>query len=156
MVEMSCAYEFGQFHRVAGALHIDRDLTRLVGAQVVHRSQVVEMVNLTFELLQIVRRNAQFLGGQVAKHGYRTRGAGAPVLAQRRHLVLAFLADQKVNHRALALQQLLDQPFSNKSGGTGNKILHQDLHSDGAFLPRFQFRTFSTNPRPARWPSLAI
>ena len=148
--------EFGQFHRVAGTLHIDRDLTRLIGTQVVNRRKMVEVIDLTFELLQIVSRDSQLLCGQVAKHRYGTRSTGTPVLAQRRHLVPAFLADQKVHHRALALQQFLDQPFSNKSGRTGNKVLHQDLRSDGAFLPRFHFRAFSTNPWPLRHHPLII
>ena len=153
---MSGTDQFGEFDRVAGALDIDRDLTRLIGAQVVNSGQMVEMVNLAFELFQIVRRDSQLFCRQVAKHRHRARGTGTPVLAQRRHLVLAFLADQKVHHRALALQQFLDQPFSNKSGRTGNKVLHQDLRSDGAFLPRFHFRAFSTNPWPLRHHPLII
>ena len=158
MVEVPGIDGLGQFHRVARAFDVDGDLAVFVSPQVVHRSEVVEVVDLPFQGLDGVGAHAQLLGGEVAKHRHRARFGGAPaqapVLAQRRHLALAFGADQEVHHRALARQQLLDKPFADEAGGAGDEVVHCVSPEvvvavcSPPFLRSRQRRRFRTNPRP--------
>ncbi len=104
MVEVPGVNGLGKLHRVAGAVDVHRDLALFVGAQVINRCQVVEVVDLSLELFHLVGGYAQLLGGQVTVHRNHPGRAGAPVFAQAGHLVGAFLADKEIHHRALALQ----------------------------------------------------
>ena len=136
MVEMPGIDGFGQLHRVARAFDVDGDLALFVGAEVIHRCQVVEVVDLPFERLLRIGRNAEFFAGEVAMHGNRPGSTHAPELAQRGHFVVAFLADEKVHHRALALQQLFDQALANETGGAGHEIMHGVLLLSGQCCTR--------------------
>ena len=124
VVEVPGVDGLGQVHRVARALDVHGHLGFFIGSQVVHRSQVVEMVDLPLELLHIVGRHAQLFGGEVAKHGDGACRAHAPEAAQVGHLVCTLLADQEVDHRPLALQQPLDQPLANEPRCPCHEILH--------------------------------
>ena len=55
MMEMPGIDGFGQFHRVARAFDVDGNLAFFVGAQVIHRCQVVEVVDLPLERLLRLR-----------------------------------------------------------------------------------------------------
>ena len=124
MVEVPRIDGLGQVHRVARAFDVHGHLGFFIGSQVVHRSQVVEVIDLALELLHIVGRHAQLLGREVAKHRDGARRAHAPKVAQVGHLVRTLLADQEVDHSPLALQQLLDQPLANEPRCPRHEILH--------------------------------
>ena len=53
---------FCKLNGMAGAAHIDGDLTFLVGTQVIDRSEVVKMIDLSLKPLNVVGRNAQLPG----------------------------------------------------------------------------------------------
>ena len=124
MVEMPGIDGFGEFHRVARALDVHGRLALGIGRQVVHGSEMVEMVDLALELLHILGRNAELAGCQVTKHRHRAGGAHAPVAAQFGHFTGTFLAQQEIHHAALALQEFFNQPLANKPCGTCHEILH--------------------------------
>ena len=124
MVEMPGIDGAGKLHRVARAFHVDGHLAFSVGRQVVHRRQVMEMVDLALELFHVLGGHAQLLGGQVAKHRNGARRAHAPIAAQFSHLVRALLAQQEVHHAALALQKFFDQTLADEPCGSCHEILH--------------------------------
>jgi len=124
VVEMPGANGLGELHGVARTVHVDGDLALGVGLQVVHRGQVVEVVDLPLERLHILSAHAQPPGGEVAEDGHDPRRPDAPVLAQRRHFGLALAANQEVHHGALALQQFPDEPLADEAGGTGDEVMH--------------------------------
>ena len=86
------------------------------------------MVDLPLQILDAVCSKAQLFAAQFAKHRQGTcRRLGvfqSPEFAQRIDLVSTLLAEQKVDHGALAFQQFFDQPFADESAGSGNEILH--------------------------------
>ena len=146
MVKMGSVNGFGQLNGVARALNIHGNLTCLVGAQVVHRSQVIKVVDLALEGFDVVRSHTQLFDVQVAKYRHHAGRAHAPVLPQISHLALALLANQKVHHRAFALKQFFDEPLANEAGRTGDEILHEDLQLIPSFLPILRILPFSINP----------
>ena len=93
----------GQLHRISRTLNIYGNLTRLIGPQVIDRSQMIKMVNMALERLDAVCGYAELLDGQVAKHRHYTGRAHAPVLPQVGYFVFAFPANQIMDHRAFAL-----------------------------------------------------
>ena len=98
------------------------------------------MINLTLERLDAVCGYAELFGREIAKHRHDARRAYAPVLPQIGYLAFAFLADQKVHHRAFALKQFFNKTLANEAGGTGDKILHVDLELSSSFLPILRAR----------------
>ncbi|MCY1557229.1 hypothetical protein D9M68_940620 [compost metagenome] len=85
------------------------------------------MVDLALERFGLVCRDPQLLAGEVAKHRHGARRTHTPGLPQSRHLALAFLADEEVHHRALALEQLAHQALADEAGGTGDEVMHEGL-----------------------------
>jgi len=98
MVKMPSVNRLGKFHGVARAVDIYRYLAFLIGRQVVHRGQMVEMVDLALQPLDVFRGHAQAFGLEVAKHRHRPCRADTPVAAQLGHLVLALATQEKVHH----------------------------------------------------------
>ncbi|EWS64077.1 hypothetical protein Y695_02685 [Hydrogenophaga sp. T4] len=129
VVEVLRADGLGQFHRVAGAVDVDGDLALGVRLQVVDGSKVVEVIDLALQRLDVVGAHAELLRRQVTKHRHHARGTHAPEFAQIRHLGFARRADQEMHHRSLALQQFLDEPLADETGGAGDEIMH------GVLLP---------------------
>ena len=154
MVEVPRVNGLGQLDGVAGAVDVHGHLAFFVRIQVVHGGQVVDMAHSAFQLLDVVRGNTQLLRRQVAKHRHRTCRAHAPVAAQIGHLGRTFLAQQEVDHRAFALQQLLHKTFANKTCCPCHEILHANLRIERGFLPKAGLPPFSTNPHWGYTPRL--
>ena len=125
MVEVPCVDGARQIDGIARAVDVDGHLGLDVGREVVHGRQVEEMVDLPLERLDVGRAHAELLRRQVAMHGNGAGRAHAPVAAQRRHLVGTLGPDQEMNHRALALQQLLDQPLADETRCPRDEIPHR-------------------------------
>ncbi|MNV33782.1 hypothetical protein D3C71_1251630 [compost metagenome] len=127
VVEMPGVDGLGQLDRVARAFDVHGHLGLFVSTQVVHRCQVVEMIDLALEFFDVFARNAQLLGRQIAEHRDGAGRPHTPEATQIGHLVGALLADQEVHHAAFALQQLLDQPLANEPRCPRHEILHGKL-----------------------------
>ena len=69
----------GELDDRAGAVDVGGDLRLGVGREVVDGGEVVDVVDVALELLQVVGRDAQLPGGEVAVHRHGA-GAGALVL----------------------------------------------------------------------------
>lgn len=72
----------GKFNGMARALHVDQDLTRFIGLQVINGSQMVKMIDLPLELSDQIARHTKLVAGQVTRHRDDTRSAGAPEFTQ--------------------------------------------------------------------------
>jgi hypothetical protein len=68
MVEMPGVNGLGKIHGVAGAVDVHGHLAfGLIGAQVVHGGQMVEMIDLSLQPLDVICCHTQFFTGEVAK-----------------------------------------------------------------------------------------
>ena len=112
-------------HLIGGKLSPDTQI--LVGAQVIHGGEVIEVVDLALEALDDVGRHAELLAGQVAVDGNRASLADAPVGEQVGQLAGALLAHQEVDRAAAPRQQLLDESLADETCGAGDEILHAGL-----------------------------
>ena len=86
------------------------------------------MIDLSVELLDVVRRNAQLRGRQIAMNRHKAGGTVAAVSAQRFHLADAFLTDQKIKRAAFSRPELFDQKFADEAGGSSDEIVHYGVY----------------------------
>ena len=143
VVQLAHVNRLRKFNHVARAVDVDGDLAFFRRTQVVYRRKVVEVINLTFERLDVFRRHAELFGRQVAKHRDHAGGAGTPKLSEPRHLAFTFFANQEMHDRALTVQQFLDEALANEAGCAGDEILHEELQvgldccqNSPGFLPK--------------------
>ena len=128
MVEMPRVDGFGELHRVSRAVYIHRDLRFLISLQVINRGQMVEVIHLPFQGFDGLCRYPEFFSFEIAKNrNGPPLGLGVrqpPILPQPRYLFFTFLPDQEMHRSAFALQQLLDQTFTNESCSSRDEIPH--------------------------------
>ena len=123
----------GERDCVLRAVDVRDDLAFGVGLQVVHRSEVEEVLDLARQFLLVRLRDSEQRLGQVADDSDGALGGHVPVLEQRRDLVEAFLAHEEVDRRAATREQLLDQALADEPGGAGDEVRHRMSPPAGVF-----------------------
>ena len=124
VVHVAGINRLGKLHHVARAFDVHSNLAFGIGRQVIHRGQVINVVDAALERLDVVSANAQLFGRQVTAHGYGPCLARTPVVKQRADLALTARAHQKMHCAATARQKCLDQTLANKTRGAGDEVMH--------------------------------
>ena len=114
----------GELHGIARALDIHLELDLGIGLEIVDRRQMEEVRGLLAKLLAVCSTDAEQFLCQVTDHRDGAAAVATPILVDGFQRILLDLADQEVDHAAVALEQLLDQPLADKTGRTGNEVLH--------------------------------
>ena len=135
-------HRLGELHHVTGALHVRHPLGFGVGAHVVDRGQVEEVIDLAVEPLQIGIGDAEAMLGEVADDPDDAVLVDAPAVAQLGEPALRALTDEDVD-RPLALEQQLDQVAADEAGCAGDEVPHVQ-HPPDRWKPR---RTLHADPR---------
>ena len=125
---------FGQFNGIARAIDIGRLLAGGVGREIVDRGQVKQMRDFAFHFRDVGGGDAQFWFGEIAdnRHHAFLLFVEPPPRVECFEFLHRILAHQHVN-RAFACQQILDQKFTDKTGGAGDEIGH-GIPPEGRFI----------------------
>ena len=135
MVEPARADGFRQRHGIARALDICRHLHFRIGAEVVDRGQMKEMIDLAFQGFDIAARKAEPRLADVALERDGALCARVPVFAQRFDALRGRVAHQEIDGGVTPLQKRPHQPLADKSAGAGDEINHVKLPSVAGVIP---------------------
>jgi len=128
VVQMAGVDRLGELDHRARPFDVGRDLRLGVGREVVHRGQVVDVIDLALELPELVGADTEPLGGQIAihRHHARLRAAAffAPVGEQLRQLGFAFAPEQEVDDGTAPREQGLDESPADEAGRSGDEVAH--------------------------------
>ncbi len=120
-----------ELYRVPGPLDVG-DLLRFgIGGHVVDRSEVEEVLDLAFELREVLVGDAELGLGEVADHRDDPVLLGAsrlrtPLVSQLLESAARALTDEDID-RPFPLKQQLDQVAADESGCAGDEVAHPDL-----------------------------
>ena len=135
MVEPARADGFRKRHGIARALDIRRHFPIRIGVQVVDRGQMKEMIDLTFQGLDVFLRKAEPRHADVALERDGALWAGMPVFAQGLDARGRGVAHQEIDGGVALRQKRPHQPLADKSAGAGNEVNHGKLPSLAGAIP---------------------
>src|SRR5690554_509791 len=127
------AHGFGGLNSHSGTLDVGNRLSFFVGAHVVNRRQVEEMIHPSLQSLDNLRADTQVLTGQVTDNCLYPTLVDTPALPQLIQLAKGLLPYQQM-YCAAPGQQFLYQKTADKTGAACQEIIHRSSILPVAFF----------------------